>query len=361
MEKRTICCKLATTKPIYDALKETSEVFSDACNHILKIVIKEKTHNAIELHKLCYKDVRSIFGLSSNLSIRAIRRVVSCMTRLKGKRKAPKFFKPKSIDYDARIFTYREREETVSITTTRGRIHIPLDLGDRQREALNGKNPTAATVINKSGTWYIHIIVEFEPEACTGSGNMGIDLGINNIVATSNGTLIEGKSRQEFKKERHKVRASLQSKGTRGAKKVLKRLSGKEKRRTRHENHVISKKIVEEAKRHECGLIRMEQLKGIRERTKMWNKHLNRTIAGWSFYQLQQFVNYKASSLGISTALIDPAYTSQTCHSCLTLGSRKGDRFNCITCGEQHADVNASRVIAIGGVACKPAQISALG
>lgn len=359
METRTICCKLATTKPISSALKETAEVFSDACNHILKIAIKEKTHNAIELHKLCYKEVRSIFGLSSNLSIRAIRRVVACMTRLKGKRKAPKFFKPKSIDYDVRIFTYREREETVSITTTRGRIHIPLILGDRQRESLKGKNPTAATVINKRGIWYIHIVIEFIPNSCNGNNTMGIDLGIKNIVATSNGTLIDGKSRSEFKKKKVQVRASLQSKGTRGARKVLKRISGKEKRRIRHENHVLSKELIEEAKRHECGTVRMEQLKGIREKTKTWNKHLNRMIAGWSFYQLQQFVKYKARAFSISVELIDPAYTSQTCHFCLSLGSRKGDRFNCLTCGEQHADVNASRVIAIGGVARKPARISA--
>lgn len=360
MEIRTICCKLATTKPIANALQETSELFADVCNHALKIALKEKTHNAIKLHKLCYKEIRSIYGLSANLSIRAIRRVVSCMTRLKGKRRSPKLFRPKSIDYDARIFAYREREETVSITTSMGRIHIPLILGERQREALKGKKPTAATIINKSGTWYIHIVVEFEPTQCNGDGVLGIDLGINNIVATSNGTLVEGKTRQRFKKKNAKVRASLQSKGTKGAKKALKRLSGKEIRKIKHENHVLSKKIVEEAKRHECGTIRMEQLKDIREKTRTWNKHLNRTIAGWSFYQLQQFVEYKASAFGVSVEYVNPAYTSQTCHSCLSLGSRKGDRFNCLACGDQHADVNASRVIAIGGAARKPARISTL-
>ena len=87
METRTICCKLATTKTIFKCLVETSQVFSDACNHVLKIAIEEKTNNAIELHKLCYFEIRNLFQLSSNLSIRAIRRVVACMTKLKGKRK----------------------------------------------------------------------------------------------------------------------------------------------------------------------------------------------------------------------------------------------------------------------------------
>lgn len=358
MEKRTVCCKLLTTPTIADALKETSERFSDACSHVLKIAIEEKTHNAIKLHKLCYTQVRELFGLSSNLAVRSIRRVVACMTKLKGKRKRPKEFRPKSIDYDARIFSYRERDETVSLTTTQGRVRIPMILGERQREFLKGQNPTSATVINKDGAWYVHIVVEFESDPDRGDGVMGIDLGVNNIATTSTGLRIEGKARQDFKQKRAKVRASLQSKGKQSTKKVLKKLSGYENRRIKHENHVLSRQLVEEAKRHNCGIIRMEQLKDIRAKTKTWNKHLNRMVAGWSFYQLQQFVEYKAAASGIAVEFVNPAYTSQTCHQCFNLGSRQGEQFNCLTCGEQHADVNASHVIALGGAARKPARIS---
>jgi putative transposase len=350
-----------TLEPSSEALQETSFAFSEACNFVLKTAIAERTHNAIKLHQLCYAKVRDLFGLSANLSVRAIRRVVACMTKLKGKRKRPKEFKPKSIDYDARIFSYREQDEIVSLTTTKGRIRIPMILGEHQRKALKGQNPTSATVINKSGIWYIHIVVEFESARCEGKGMMGIDLGITNIATTSTGSKIEGKSRQQFKAKKACVRASLQSKGTEGARKVLKKISGKECRRIRQENHVISKQLVEEAKRHNCGVIRMEQLKDIRSKTKTWNKHLNRMVAGWSFYQLQRFVSYKASAAGIAIEYVNPAYTSQTCHRCLKLGSRDGEYFNCLTCGEQHADVNASQVIALGGVVCKPARISSLG
>ena len=357
METRTICCKLLTIPTTYESLKETSERFSDACNHVLKIAIEEKTHNAIKLHKLCYAEVRKLFGLSANLAVRAIRRVVACMTKLKGKRKHPKAFKPKSIDYDARIFSYREVDETVSLTTTKGRIRIPMLLGEYQRKVLNGQSPTSATVINKGGIWYIHIVTEYEPTPFDGDGVMGVDLGINNIATTSTGLQINGKARQDFKQKRAKIRASLQSKGKQSTKKVMKKLAGYETRRIKHENHVLSKQLVEEAKRHNCRVIRMEQLKDIRARTKTWNKHLNRMIAGWSFYQLQQFVIYKAAAFGISVEFVNPAYTSQTCHQCLNLGSRKGEHFNCLTCGDGHADVNASHVIALGGAACKPARI----
>jgi len=358
MGKRTICCRLLTTPSIEDTLTETSQRFSDACRHVLKIAVTEKTHNAIKLHKLCYADVRKLFGLSANLAIRSIRRVVACMTKLKGKRKRPKAFKPNSIDYDARTFSYLEPNETVSLTTTKGRVHIPMILGEHQRKALKGKNPTAATVIKKGKDWYIHIVVEFQSEPVSGDGVMGIDLGINNIATTSTGLRIEGKARQNFKEKRAKVRASLQSKRKKSTKKVLKRLSGYENRRVKHENHVLSRQLVEEAKRHNCGVIRMERLTDIRDKTKTWNKHRNRMVAGWSFYQLQKFVEYKASAFSISVEYVNPAYTSQTCHQCLNLGSRNGEHFNCLTCGEQHADVNASHVIALGGATCKLARIS---
>jgi putative transposase len=223
-----------------------------------------------------------------------------------------------------------------------------------------GKNPKSATVINKKGVWYIHMVIEIEAERCDDNGVMGIDLGINNIATTSTGLMIEGRSRRHFKEQRAKVRASLQSRNTPASKRVLKRLSGREKRRITHENHVISKQLIENAQRHNIGTIRMEQLKHIRDKTKTWNKHKNRLMAGWSFYELQQFVTYKASSYGIAVELIDPAYTSQTCFQCLRLGSREKERFLCLTCGETHADVNASHVISLGGVACKPSRISSI-
>jgi IS605 OrfB family transposase len=357
MQKRTICCKLAAIPAIDAALSETSRVFADACNYILTVAIEQKTSNAIQLHHLCYSKIRKMFGLSANLAVRSIRRVSATLKHLKGARKAPRLFEAKSIDYDARIFSCQMEKETVSLMTVKGRMKAPMILGAYQRKMLAGQNPKAATVINKKGVWYIHLVIERKAISCTSNRAMGIDLGITNIAMTSTAFQIEGKPRQQFKADRQKVRASLQSKQTKGAKKILKKISGKEKRRI-YENHVLSKQLVEEAIRHDCGIIRMEQLKDIRRRTKTWNKHLNHMMAGWSFYQLQQFVIYKASAVGISVELVDPKYTSQTCHRCLNLGSRQGERFNCTTCGETHADFNAACVISLGGAACKPARIS---
>ena len=360
MQTRTICCKLLTTPEIAEALALTSLRFAEVCNCILQHATQHKTSNALKLHQLCYKAARNQFNLSANLTIRAIRRVSAMLTRLKGKRKAPKRFKPKSIDYDARVFYYQPEGDVVSLKTMKGRFKIPMLLGQFQREALAGKKPSCATVLCKAGVWYIHMVIEVEPTVCERTATIGIDLGIKKIATSSTGLQIFGEGRQIFKLKCAKTRASLQSKQTPGAKKVLKKNSGKEKRRIRHENHVLSKQLVEEAKRHNCGIIRMEQLKAIRERTRTWNKHLNRMVAGWSFFQLQKFVVYKACLAGISVEFVDPSYTSQTCHQCLQLGSRKGEHFKCLACGEWDADYNAACVISLGGAACKPARISSI-
>jgi len=350
MSKRTIRCQMAPTPIMTTSLQVTCETFAAACNAILAIAVEQNVSNNVKLHHLVYAQIRANFGLSANLAVRAIRRVSAAMHAAKRRKRTPKQFRPTSIDYDARIFDYREADETVSLTTISGRLHIPLVLGNYQRDALRGKRPTAATVVKHGRGWDLHIVVEDEDGPAREGPPMGVDVGIRNTATTSHGTFHEGQTRQAFKAERRKVRASLQSHGTPGAKRVLRRLSGYEARRTKHENHCLAKEIVTEAQRHGCGTIRMEQLTGIRDRTRIWNKHSNRMIGGWSFFQLQNFVEYKATRVGIGFERIDPKYTSKACSRCGALGIRHQDTFRCTACGfVAHADWNGALNIAAGG------------
>ncbi len=231
-------------------LAETCESFANACNAALVVAVQQNISNNIKLHHACYTDIRKNYGLSANLAVRAIRRVSAAMTRAKRHGGKPRAFRPTSIDYDARIFAFREGDETVSLTVIGGRIRVPLVLGEYQRNALAGKQPTAAVLKRERGRYSLHIVVEDEDAEPPGSGVMGVDCGIRNTAATSNGTLHNGQSRQEYRHKRAAIRASLQSKGTRGARRVLKRLSGRESRHIRHENHVLSKALVSEAQMH---------------------------------------------------------------------------------------------------------------
>ena len=340
---------MVPTPVMADAMKATLVAFAEACNFLLGIARELKTSNRIKIHHAGYRTVRERFGLSANLACRAIARVAYAIKAASARKSQVKEFHPTSVDYDQRIFAFREHDETASITTVSGRIHVPLNLGKYQRDALAGKNPTCASVVLRDGKWSIHIVVEETEPPKRGGPPLGIDLGIRNIATLSTGEKIPGKKHQEAKAKAARVRASLQSKGTRGAKRVLRRISGRERRRTAWVNHNVSKQIIEAAGAGGFGAIRMEDLRGIRARTRTWNKHLNRMVAGWSFFELQGFVSYKAERDGLLAETVSPWMTSQSCHLCHVLGLRDGAKFFCATHGEMDADYNAACNIAAGG------------
>jgi len=341
---------MLTSAAASDALGRTANAFAEGCNIVLEVAKAIKTSNKVKLQHAIYGSVRKKTGLSANLTIRAIARVAYAVKIAAKRGKYVAEFRATSIDYDQRIFAWRERDESVSLTTVSGRIHVPLKLGKYQRDALTGKKPTCAAVVKTGKNWFIHIVIDEEPPGKKGGPPLGIDLGITNIATMSTGRRINGAKVQEIKRRDARVRASLQSKGTRGARRLLRSLKGRERRYIAWVNHNVSKSIIREAVRRGFGVIRFEDLKGIRERTRSWSKHRNRMISGWSFGECQSFTAYKAERAGLTTEFVNPAWTSRTCHKCGALGLRNSEVFICQTCGPVHADDNAARNIAAGGV-----------
>jgi putative transposase len=75
---------------------------------------------------------------------------------------------------------------------------------------------------------------------------------------------------------------------------------------------------------------------------------LNRSIldAGWS--QFTRILVAKAESAGRRVIRVDPSYTSVDCHTCGFRCTRpRQDTVICPNCGEQDADLNGARNIAI--------------
>lgn len=47
-----------------------------------------------------------------------------------------------------------------------------------------------------------------------------------------------------------------------------------------------------------------------------------KVLRNWSYFELQQQITYKAAQYGIEVRKVNPAYTSQTCSYCGTIGER---------------------------------------
>ena len=157
----TVQCKLSPTYSQAEEIEDTLKAFADACNWIDQNTPAKLT-NKVRIQGLVYQDVRTKFGLSANLAIRAINRVAANRkTALKNRSKV-KNFKPTSIDYDARIFAFREKDEEVSVTLLKSRQRIKLVLGEYQRDRLRGCKPTSATLCKKGSKYYINIQVKSE-------------------------------------------------------------------------------------------------------------------------------------------------------------------------------------------------------
>jgi putative transposase len=243
----------------------------------------------------------------------------------------------------------------VSLLTLEGRILLPFILGSYQREGLALRKGQSDLVLRKDGKWFLLVSVDVPEGTPTPATDfIGVDLGIANLATDSDGAQYSGKPVDDVRKRYNLQRKRLQRKGTKGGKNKLKRTAAKESRFRRHENHCISKQIVQTAKRTDRG-IALEDLKGFRERATARGGDARNRLSGWSFHQLFAFLDYKGTWNGVPIVQVDPAYTSRTCSECghRERSNRKSQsEFQCMACGhESHADVNAARNLRLRALA----------
>ena len=133
----TIVCQLNPTAAQIVKLDQVLQGFAEACRYINRTICPSLT-NKNRIQKEVYRAVQQQFGLTANLTVRACARVAANRKVGRGKE-----FRATSVDFDVRIFGYREKDQSVSLSTLDGRERIPLVVGDDQREKLKGKKPTS--------------------------------------------------------------------------------------------------------------------------------------------------------------------------------------------------------------------------
>jgi IS605 OrfB family transposase len=208
----------------------------------------------------------------------------------------------------------------------------------------------------KRGKWIADVVMTLkEPEPRTEGKVMGVDLGIKvpaaSYVADADKTIRfygNGRSQRYMRRRFYARRKALQKAGK---KRALRKSQGKEQRWMKNIDHQLSRQIVKHADAQGVRVIKLETLTGIREGTTRTSRRAsarknNRMHNTWSFYQLSQFIIYKAERLGITVEQVDPAYTSQECPACGKHNKAQDRTYRCSECSwHGHRDAVGAIII----------------
>src|SRR5437773_4794157 len=213
--KQTMLLKLAPSPEQSNALLETVHAFNDACNAIAEVAFAEQLANKFELQKLVYADSRKRYGLSSQLTIRAISKVVDSYKRDKSIK--PAFRREGAVTYDERVMAFKGLTE-VSLLTLQGRVLVPFRIGGYQQARLDSIKGQA-DLLYRNGIWYLAVTLDVPtPTPDEATETLGVDLGIVNIATDSTGETFSGAQVEKTRQRMHSLRQRLQKRGTRVSK-----------------------------------------------------------------------------------------------------------------------------------------------
>ena len=329
-------------------LMQTLLEYRICVQHCLKVGFQQKLTSGSKLHSETYYPLRAQSPLPSQLvcsaRTKAIEALKAIRSKTKGKwnTKEPVPHKYPTIRFDRNSCSYTGTG--IRFSTTQGRTEIPLihyPFIDGDWKSLK---PTCELQYKASkDEWYVIAMFDVTPKsASTQNRIIGIDRGIKHIAVLSNNQFVDSKHLRKVKGKYSHFRHKLARKGTNSAKRLLRKISGKEHRFVKDANHCISKMIVNLP----YDVFVLEKL-SIRPRKRL-GKSFNTRLMGWSWKQLEQFLTYKAELMGKRVKHVDARFTSQKCSVCghVKRSNRAGISFKCTKCSFQlHADLNASRNI----------------
>lgn len=354
---KTIKLRIYVTPEQEMLFRQMTEQYRQACNFVSQYIFDNQFNMAYQsLNKKLYSDLRKLFGLKSQLAQSSIKTAISRYKTIKQQLfqnpyrykdengnwqritktlewlwKPVLFRRPQADLVRNRDYSFVDDGQVLSINTLGKRTKCTFE-GEHFSEYLDGSYDLGtAKLVELKGLWYLHISVtkiveDFQNEHVRHV--VGIDRGLRFLtVSYDEQGKTEFVSGRKIATKRHKfqeVRKQLQSKGTKAAKRRLKAISGRENRWMSDMNHQISKTLVQ--KYGKDTLFVLEDLTGVsfEENNLSQNAKRNYDLRSWAFYQLEQFLTYKAHENRSEVLKVSARYTSQRCPKCGTI--HKGSR-----------------------------------
>lgn len=363
------------------AFDQFTRRYATACDFVSQYVFDHGfILNSLVLQQILYQTIRKQFELKAQMTISVIKTVTaryktvqeqlwqhpyryptiegdkevwkSIPRTLEWLQKPIRFSRPQADLVRGRDYNFLNRGKLLSLNTLEKRAQVSFDVPDYFYEKFLDGSWTfgAGKLVKLKGEWYFHIsmtkkvLYEAEPEHP--SHVVGIDRGLRFLASVydeqGRSLFFSGQEAMRKRQAFADTRAELQSKGTKSAKRVLKRISGRENRWMSDVNHQISKTLVQTY--GEDALFVLEDLTGVSFAEQNLNRGAdgNRELRSWAFYQFEQFLKYKADDAGAMVIKVSPAYTSQRCPKCGRIHKQNRDHHNheyiCDACGYRSND-----------------------
>jgi IS605 OrfB family transposase len=329
------------------------------CFHWERIAILQTT-DATEIHRDCYHQARDLFPDLPASTLQQARDKARAayrgyLNRKKHDRRTqpPTFRRSLPLRLAVENLKVLPDDGMVRVSTTGGFLWLPIIVPPCFLRRICRPH-AVSELVRRGKDWYLMLAVKVEdvPSPEGERPLFGVDLGLANVAVLAGpgvSKFFDGKPLRYVRGRGFRYRQALQQKRKTD---MVRRSKGRETRWVSNENHRISRAIVDIVAGVQ-GVLRVERLKGIRERCQHATAKTRRMLHSWPFAQLLDFIKYKARLAGVEVIEIDPRKTSQTCSCCghCERGNRPRQAvFRCKACGYTiHADLNAARVIAAGG------------
>ncbi len=347
----TIKVKIMLNNPADETkFHRTMEQYRQSCNFISRYIFdNDFPMNQLKIQKDIYKEIREQYGLKSMMAQSAIRNTIARYKTVREQMqqnpykfqdkntgkwhvaqkdlrwlRSPIRFRRPQIDLVRNRDWSRLSDGTLSINTLDGRVIArPICHGFDQYFDGTWKFGTAKLLRGKD-CWMLHIGATKqvdELEMTDVRHVVGIDRGIRFLATTC-----DEKGRCQFFSGKESIRKRmlfaatrerLQRKHTWSAKRLLRRLAGRENRWMADVNHCLSKTLVQQYGKGTLFVI--EDLAGISfddKNLSRRSKEGRRQLRSLAFCQLEQFLSYKARLAGSAVVKVSAEYTSQRCPKC---------------------------------------------
>ena len=316
-------------------------------NECSKVKFNIPTNSIVLLHGQFYTKFRqSQPEIPSQVVISAEQSVLSVYRSIKSNKqnidKPPKK-KKLSIRLDKRTYSYKNG--IFSIISLEKRVKCSPYIYPKLQELISKYRFCDPLLFEKDGEVWICLTFDIPEILSQNKLAVGVDVGICNLAATSEGNLYQDKQFNSRKRKLRFNKRKLQSKSktSKSARRKLKKLKCREHNINQNFSHHLANKIISDTK---ADTIVLENLKSIKvKKHKYQNKN---RISQVPMFELRRILTYKALLHNKQVITVSPAYTSRIDHRTGKLdGKRIGGRYIGKDGQILHADCNAACNIAL--------------